>query len=161
MTVVKQLWIVLLALPLAVSAAQVYRWVDDQGKVHYGDQPPGSVEGNAEKKKFGGNVIEADKASYATRQAAEKFPVTLYITDCGEPCTSARNYLKKRGVPFTEKDANDPKVLEEIKKLINSPEVPVLVVGDRTLKGFLADSWDKALDAAGYPKSDPLASERK
>lgn len=33
------LWILLLALP-ALSHAQLYRWVDAQGQVHYSDSPP-------------------------------------------------------------------------------------------------------------------------
>jgi hypothetical protein len=32
-------------------------------------------------------------------------------------------------------------------------QVPVLLVGDNTLKGYSEDSWNAALDAAGYPRS--------
>ena len=31
----------LLCLVSAAAAAEVYKWVDEQGKVHYGDRPPG------------------------------------------------------------------------------------------------------------------------
>ncbi|WP_252274569.1 DUF4124 domain-containing protein [Pseudomonas subflava] len=31
---------VLLALSTGASAGQIYKWVDDQGKVHFGSQPP-------------------------------------------------------------------------------------------------------------------------
>lgn len=33
-------WILLAALWAASASAQVYRWTDDNGKVHYGDAPP-------------------------------------------------------------------------------------------------------------------------
>ncbi len=32
--------LVLLTLPLAVSAGKVYKWVDENGQVHYGNMPP-------------------------------------------------------------------------------------------------------------------------
>lgn len=36
--------VALLALAAAVAVqAQVYRWVDEQGKVHYGERPPGGA----------------------------------------------------------------------------------------------------------------------
>ena len=34
------LFALLLSAPLALSATQVYKWVDDQGVTHYGDLPP-------------------------------------------------------------------------------------------------------------------------
>jgi hypothetical protein len=35
------LLLVLLPLPWSLAAAQVYKWVDDNGRVHYGDRPRG------------------------------------------------------------------------------------------------------------------------
>jgi glutaredoxin len=89
--------------------------------------------------------------------AAKNFPVTLYITDCGNACTKAREHLTKRGVPFNEKDAGTPEVQTELKKLIGALEVPVLAVGTITrLKGYDPAAWNAALDEAGYPKSAPF-----
>ena len=35
-------WLCLLGLLAAPASAQVYKWVDEQGRVHYSDQPQGS-----------------------------------------------------------------------------------------------------------------------
>lgn len=41
-------WACLLAaLPLAASASVIYRWIDEQGQIHYGDRPPPGVETHA------------------------------------------------------------------------------------------------------------------
>ena len=69
------------------------------------------------------------------------------------PCTSARNHLAKRGVPYTERNASREQ--DALKKLTGSLEVPVLVVGSQTLKGYLDSDWDAALDSAGYPRTPP------
>src|SRR5690348_2172061 len=41
-------WVCLvLALPLVAGASAIYRWVDEQGRIHYGDRPPSGVQADA------------------------------------------------------------------------------------------------------------------
>jgi hypothetical protein len=140
------------------GAAEMYRWVDKEGKVHYTDTPPPPSAKKMEEKNLGGNQsVSGGDLPYATRAAAQNFPVTLYVSDCGEPCTQARQHLAKRGIPYTPKNpATSAADNEALTKLVGSPQVPVLVVGKGSpLKGYDAASWDAALDAAGYPRSKP------
>lgn len=138
-----------------VQAQGAYRWVDQDGKVHYGDRPPPAVAGKAREFKTG--TPEAEKQlPYATRQAMEKFPVTFYVSaDCGEGCREATAYLRKRGVPFSEKSVASNEEISDLKQVLGGGEVvvPVLLVGTKTRKGFEPGSWDGLLDAAGYPKA--------
>jgi len=86
--------------------------------------------------------------------AAKNFPVTLYTTDCGDACTKARSLLAKRGIPFSEKNAQQPDDQEELSKLLGGQlEVPVLKVGNNVVRGYEESQWHSALDIAGYPKS--------
>lgn len=138
-------------------ADTLYRWTDADGKVHYTDQPPPASARNVEEKKLDGSRAEGPQLPYATQQAARNYPVVLYASDCGEPCTQAREHLEKRGIPYT---AKNPKTSEPdreaLKKLAGELEVPVLTVGNAApLKGYEAGMWDAALDVAGYPKSNP------
>ena len=146
-----------------IYAANLYRWVDADGRVHYTDQPPPPTARQAEEKKFGGSYIPVDNMPYATQIAAKKYPVVLYAGSCGDTCTQARDYLTRRGIPFSEKDpAKSEADSTALKKLIGASEVPVLLVGDDSkVKGFEASSWDALLDAASYPKSNPLAPKPK
>ncbi|MGZ8209266.1 MAG: glutaredoxin family protein [Burkholderiales bacterium] len=152
MTNTKGLLAVVLALCAASSgAAQLYRWVDDKGHVEWRDTPPPAHAKQVEQRNVGGNTIETSTLPYTVQQAMKNFPVTLWTFDCGEPCTQARNHLKKRGVPHTER--NPQKESKVLMGLTGSLEVPVLVVGSKQLKGYLESDWDAALDSAGYPKS--------
>lgn len=138
----------------SAQAATMYRWVDAGGKVHYTDQPPPPDIKDVQEKKMAAPAQSSGQTPYAVQTAANKFPVILYISDCGDVCNRAREYLQKRNIPYTEKSPVEPSVAEALKKMIGSVEVPVLVVGKAApIKGFSSDSWDAALDVAGYPKA--------
>jgi len=142
----------------ATAQAEMYRWVDREGKVHYTDQPPPPNEAKkVEEKKFGGNLIQGGDLPYATQQAAKNFPVTLYTGDCGEFCTQAKAYLAKRGIPYSERlPGKNPADAELFKKISKDNFIPLLQIGSTQLKGFDESAWAAALDQAGYPKSNPF-----
>ena len=145
----------LLVFALAAQA-QLYRWTDENGNVHYTDtQPPANAK-NVEKKGSAGGGAEAAGAqqSYALQQAVKNFPVTIYTSkDCGKPCKEGLDFLKKRGVPYTEKVVAAQAEIDELVKLAGAPRVPVMVVGIAVQKDFEEHAWNEALDTAGYPKA--------
>ena len=144
----------------AGAQADMYRWVDKDGKVHYGDRlPPPSETKKVEEKKFGGNLVQGGNLPYATQQAAKNFPVTLYTGDCGEYCTKAKAFLAKRGIPYSERQpGKNPADTELFKKVSTENLIPVLQVGSTNLKGYEESMWAAALDQAGYPKTNPFAA---
>ena len=89
---------VLAAIPAVSDAQSVYRWVDANGRVQYSDQPPPSDAKNVQQKNVGGNSIQNNELSVAAADAQKKNPVTIYVSECGEACDAARNYLNKRGI---------------------------------------------------------------
>ncbi len=75
--------------------------------------------------------------------------VILYGADWCKPCHAAEAYMKKRGIPYTHKDIDDPNVNEEMRdKLaaagLKSGSIPVFDVGGKILVGFSEDSLDTA-----------------
>lgn len=146
----------------SAQAGSLYRWVDEAGNIHYTDQPPPQGVADAQEKKLLKSAQSSGQTPYAGMTAARNFPVTLYITNCGETCTRAREHLTKRNIPFSEKNPNEPAVSEELQKLAGGLEIPVLVVGKSSpIKGYGAESWDAALDVAGYPKAPAAKTEPK
>src|SRR5437762_2988100 len=101
-----------LALAICAGAAaqekQLYRYTDANGKVVYSDTPPPPNAKNVQPKRIGVNVIETKEVPLAARMASERYPVTLYTFNCGEPCQSAEALLNKRGVPFTSVNVGQP-----------------------------------------------------
>jgi glutaredoxin len=143
----------LLATLIAGSAsAQLYRWVDAEGKVYYTDQPPANAK-NVETHKTTANVVSST-TPFAVQQATKNFPVKIYTgTNCGSPCSDARDLLARRGVPFNEVSVTQPAQLDELKKVSGGEEVPIVLVGRAVLKGFEPTSLTAALDNAGYPRN--------
>jgi hypothetical protein len=103
--------------------------------------------------------MQTSTVPYSVQVAVKNFPVTLWVFDCGEACTKARDHLARRGIPYTERNAQ--KELDELKKLIGGTEVPLLLVGSRQLKGYLESDWDAALDTAGYPRTPAPGMRRQ
>ena len=148
-------WVFMTLIGIVASAygAEMYRWVDEKGVVNYTPYPPPANIKNVEQKKLGGSVIQTSDMPYSVQTAIKNFPVTLYVTDCGELCVNARAHLNRRGIPFTEKNPQKPEVVDEFKKLSGGAmQVPLLLVGrSNAVKGYQASEWDAALDSAGYP----------
>ncbi len=149
----------LIALLLSALHAQaqstVYRWVDKDGKVQFSDSPPPAEAKDATQKRMGGGYVEEGQLPYATQMAMRRNPVVLFTSDvCGDICAQGRSLLSKRGIPYAEKNAEkNPADAEELKKLIGELKVPVLVVGTNTIKGYAEESWQSALDEAGYART--------
>ena len=100
-----------------------------------------------------------DTLPFETRRAHAKFPVTLYVTgNCGSACNMARDYLKKRGIPFAEKTIGAPEDVDAFRKASGGDQIPAMQVGTNWSIGFLEGQWSQALDTAGYPKTAPYGS---
>jgi glutaredoxin len=140
---------------LAASPAMaLYKVVGPDGKVTYTDRAPSDKPSQSLKT----NGASADTASlpYDVRQAASRYPVTLYTSaDCA-PCDQGRNALKARGVPFTEKTIQTAEDEKALQRLEGASNLPVLRIGTQQLKGFAAGEWNSFLDAAEYPKQSKL-----
>ena len=140
----------------AIAAAQsnVYRWVDKDGKVHYSDSPPEPDVKAVTQKRMGGGTAEAPQLPFATQLAMKSSPAVLYVSPtCGQYCEQGRALLSRRGIPYSERDASNPAGAEQVKNLIGSQFVPVLALGEKALKGYNEETWQEALDAAGYPRT--------
>jgi glutaredoxin len=139
----------------AAFAQQLYRWVDQDGRVHITDTPPPPGAKDVQRKGGRTNSAVPDSAAepYAVQVARQNSPVTLYTTPGCEACAEARKFLNARGVPFTEVSVNDEKALTELKNAVGSNSVPSIIVGATVQKGFEAGAYNRILDAAGYPKA--------
>ena len=147
--------IILVLLTANVQAEEYYRSIDQNGKVQYGDAPAKDA-ADVEKITSKAKPSADDSLPFEIRRANLKFPVTLYVGDgCGNGCTQAHDFLKKRGIPFTEKNLVTAEDISAFKKESGSNQIPVIHIGTDWITGFLENRWSQALDAAGYPKSVP------
>lgn len=144
----------------SVHAQGVYRIVGPDGKVTFSDRaPPG---GNAQPAISAGAGAAAAPAPgnaalpLEVRQVANRFPVKLYTGNDCAPCTSARNYLTARGIPFVENTVSTGEDIEALQRLSGSASLPFGSIGEQKLVGYSEGEWAQYLDAAGYPKQSRL-----
>ena len=144
------LLLILLAMP--VVAADVYRWTDAQGNVHYSDLPPPPGAKSAAQKNIKSGKGESG-ASQEMQEAKLNNPVTLYTTaTCGVHCERAKAHLAKRGIAYASKDpSTSVDANEALRKGGSQARVPTLMIGSERLEGYAEAAWDAALDKAGYP----------
>lgn len=144
-------------------AQQLYRWVDQNGRVTYSQNPPpAGAAKNVQQKKLSGSVVEGSDLPYAAQIAVNNFPVTLYTSpDCNDACKQGRDSLSKRGIPFKEISVGDDQSVEALRKLSGGTRIPTLQVGSQVSTGFEPGAWKAALDNAGYPASIPASTRRQ
>ncbi|HEY4374629.1 MAG TPA: glutaredoxin family protein [Burkholderiales bacterium] len=147
----------MLALLAAFGAHAQYKYVGPDGKVVYSDQPPPSGAKVLDKKGLPAQSTGGPELPYALKSASQTYPVTLYTAgNCGTPCSEGRNYLVKRGIPFTEKTVNTADDAAKFKKDLSTDKLPVLTVGNSKQTQWQQDGWASALNAAGYPADSQL-----
>jgi glutaredoxin len=147
----------------ALPGLAQFKVIGADGKVTYTDREPSASEGKVVP--LGNKAITAQPAAaepdlpFELRQASTKYPVTLYVTSTAcEPCSSGRQLLKQRGIPFTEKLVVTSEDSEALERLSGAREAPTLSIGSQILRGYAAETWAAYLDAAGYPRESRLPS---
>jgi glutaredoxin len=146
--------------PHLPAAAQVYKWTDAQGTVHYSDTPPPQQRTSQLKPTSPAGPAQGAALPYELARAVKASPVTLYTTTRSKcaGCEQGRLLLRARGVPFSEKTVNTGEDTEQLRQLSGKLELPLLVVGNRKVAGFQDAAWQEALTAAAYPRQAMLPS---
>lgn len=154
---------VALALLIAVglssqSLAAPFKWVDEKGRVVYGDRPPD----DSARQLGGAGFVSREPGDtsvlpQALRETVRRSPVVLYTGRNCEPCQTARDHLNARGVPFTERTLSSEADVNAFRALgFETMAVPSLRVAGSRLTGFEPNVWRQALDDAGYPARSTL-----
>ena len=132
--------IVLAGLATCASAQQVYRIVGPDGRVTFSDKPPPDAGGKAAPAATvplrGGGGDTGGALPFDLRQAVGRYPVTLYSGPDCPPCGSARAYLGRRGIPYTERTVSTQDDLAALQRLSGGVTIPFLTIGGQQLSGF-------------------------
>ena len=127
-------------LPIYASAdAEILKWVDEDGKVHYGDAR--QMRGRAE-------VVKTKISSYEhvtitqSKSAAGSDVVMYSTTSCGY-CKQARRYFKQNDIAFAEHFIDKDRAARRTYDKLGEKGVPVILVGDARMTGFSVPAFEK------------------
>ncbi|MDB6002091.1 MAG: glutaredoxin-like protein [Rhizobacter sp.] len=140
----------------ALPAQALYKVIGPDGKVTYTDRPPVGIESKVLPLNSNGNVDGNVVLPTELRQAAQRYPVTLYVTSDCAPCDAGRDLLRRRGIPFAERTVSSNEDSEALQKLTGAAEAPAITIGAQVVRGLTEQLWTSYLDAAGYPKQSAL-----
>lgn len=126
--------------------AGIYKWVDENGKVHFGDRPPESEQ--AEQVTVRINTYQSPEISTeifsgAKKAVAKNKKVVMYGTEWCGVCKKAKRYFKERGIRYVEYDVEKSARGKRDYKKLNGKGVPIILVGDKRLNGFSSGSFEK------------------
>lgn len=132
-----------LAVP-AGSLADIYKWTDKNGVVHFSDADAGQP--RAEKVEVKINTyrhVTYQKLKPGTTAAAGDKRIVMYGTRWCGYCKKARAYFAARQLAFTDLDVEtDPGAKAAFERL-GGRGVPVILVGDTRINGFNEKAFEK------------------
>lgn len=130
----------LMLLWVAGSApAEVYRWTDEQGRVHFGDQPGRGAEPVTLDVRTVTTVTVRYLDEWKVPEAAKPAGLVMYSTEWCGYCKKARRYMADQGIAFTEKDIEKSEAARrEYRQRGGTGGVPYFVKGSHAMQGFNA-----------------------
>jgi len=115
------------------TSAEIYKWVDSDGRVHYGDSNNKSNTKSAEK-------IDVKLNTYKRPSVQEKTydvdKVVMYSTSWCGYCRKARNYFKEKNISFVEYDIERDLNAKKQYDGLGGRGVPVILYKDQRINGF-------------------------
>ena len=124
------------------ASSEVYKWVDESGRVHYGDKPSATVPS----KKVNSTITTFDAVNVspsAKKTFTKNKKVTMYSTSWCGYCKKARKYFVAKGIPFVEYDIEKNPQAKREYDAIGGSGVPVITMGKKSMKGFSQAAFDK------------------
>jgi len=145
------------ALAVLPAAAQVYKWTGPDGRTHYGDRPPEDAKRQELRigvQSFGGPA-EVDTWTKVLRRPPavdtskpRSSSVTMYSTAWCPHCKRAKAYFAQKGVGFREVDIEASDAGRREFEEYGGKGVPLIIVGERRMRGFDPDAMDRLLASA-------------
>jgi glutaredoxin len=138
------------------SAAEMYRWVDENGETQITDSPPPNIKSPGEIKIYRdipqdsqntdavSDVRKQDsKPSLETKKNPE---VIIYGTSWCPYCQKARDFFRSRGIDFVDYDIEKDKEAAIRKKELDAKSgVPFVIINGRSIHGFSESAYERAL----------------
>jgi glutaredoxin len=166
---VYRLFVVFFALILvcATSSAQIYKWKDDKGVVHFSDTPPLNSSDAVEEEAPSSDsnpqdnsppAIESQNAALApdffdileqspqAPEALEEPSVEIYSTSWCGYCKKAEQFFRSKAIKFAVYDIEkDENAARRMMTLTSKKAVPFVVINGQGIQGYSEEAYQAAL----------------
>jgi len=130
-----RLLLALIAILPLICSAEIYKWTDENGRVHFGDKPKDKDQ--AEQLSLKVNSYESvSYESFTPAQGATSKRVIMYSAAWCGYCKQSRQYFQRNGISFVEYDIEKNQNARRSYNAIGGNGVPVILVGNKRLNGF-------------------------
>ncbi|WP_163831169.1 glutaredoxin family protein [Spartinivicinus ruber] len=131
---------------VSTANAEIYRWVDKNGKVHFSDKKPQhkpastidinqtNTYQNIELKPLGPSSV---KSSNKRNRG-----VVMYSAEWCGYCKVARNYFQSNKIPFKEYDIDKNEKARQEYQELGGKGVPLILVGKKKMSGFTQQRFE-------------------
>ena len=120
-------------------SAEIYKWTDEKGLIHYSSEKPE----NQEFTEVGVHTGTYDRVSYdASKIDAGKGVVIFSTSWCGT-CKKAKAYFRRNGIHFKEYDIEKGSQAKKLYEELGATAVPVIIVGKKRMNGFTEAGFER------------------
>lgn len=145
----KKIWVTIFCLLLsATTAGEIYKWLDDQGRVQFGDRPP--LEKKTDPIELHINTYSAPEIVYTPSEPRKKQTrkprVTMYGAEWCGVCKQAKAYFRKNKIRYKEYDIDKSKKGLAKYRELNGRGVPIILVGKSRMNGFSPAHFEQLYD---------------
>lgn len=127
----------IMSFAISVASADIYRWTDSNGNVHFADQAP--EDQTSESLDLQINTYESvtyDSLTFELPATPAGKRVVMYsATWCGV-CDKAKRYFEQKKIPYTEYDVETSQQGKQGFEQLGGTGVPIILVGKRRMNGF-------------------------
>ena len=158
----------MLLLAIGTTSAEIYKWVDDEGVIHFSDSGPQDVpeinkpeeepsaapehQGNApseiDNQKVGLPPDFFDMLDESSEEAdvSDDPSVEIYVTSWCTYCNAAKKFFRSRGIEFSVYDIEKDKgAARRMRAMTNQRAVPFVVINGYGITGYSEQAYELAL----------------
>jgi glutaredoxin len=144
--------------PTSPALSEIYKWVDENGRINFSDTPPAGVNDVVEFEptpSYSSTDLPNTKTDYShttsQKQPPIKIPtkrheVDLYVTDWCPYCKKAEKFFESRNIQVSIYDIEkDKKAKKRKEKMDGRNGVPFAVINGKKIRGYNESLYIKAL----------------
>jgi len=130
-------------LAVAPVSAEIFKWSDENGKIHFGDRPPAERQVERVEVKINSYTsAEIVPFEASVTRNVRRGKVVMYSTVWCGYCKKARRYFRENKIPFQEYDTETSAKGRADYKKLNGAGVPIILVGKKRMNGFSPSGFE-------------------